>query len=81
MTTDLPPICATVEDVRRAAPVAGFYPINLGFGWRPYELHISTVRPSAGDRYWTNGASACWPDDDFIDARIGPRIVMPGEVP
>ncbi len=75
----IPPICATVEDVRRAAPEPGVYVIQLD-GCAPFlsELHRSGGGIRCG--YWqVFGSSLASFDEDRVGARIGPRIVMPGE--
>lgn len=84
------PVCTTVEDVVRAAPVDGVYwatcahPLVNDAGeivseeasWNAIELRIGRD----GARIWWCIGWEC-PDDDtaYVGWRIGPRIRMPGE--
>lgn len=86
--TSAPLVCATVEDVVRAAPVAGFYPVMPSPDWsRPaapeWQVMRLTVRPAASAvparRWWVLDDEGWIPEDQFIGWRIGARIRMPGE--
>lgn len=78
-------LCKAVADVRRAAPVDGFYAIEVPAQWgfpEPWKFTIArrTDCPGKICKPWK-----VWGDEYFradralIGFRIGPRIIMPGE--
>ena len=79
---DLLPICATVEDVRRAAPVAGFYPVERRLADRaraPWTVAKLDMQQESMERVWWAIHEGWYFDNELVGARIGHRIVMPGE--
>lgn len=88
MTSDaLPHICSTLEDVVRAAPEAGFYPVASVDGCGaaterdPGEWTMASLRVDAGGTrtWWLFGWECELVDAEAVGWRIGPRIRMPGE--
>lgn len=73
---DIPPVCTSVEDVVRAAPVSGHYYVSHhgSHTWRIMRLEIEGVR-----RWFAIDDMSVYRDERFLGQRIGPRIRMPGE--